>query len=204
MNGKEIRFLEAFEEQAQRADEAGRLLREMTDGDAAAAEGWQTIRELALRAQAARPALYEKMARAFRERPGIETARRLVQTADALMEEAEEAAARLALYGTGDAEGLRVMAELVQHALHELARMASYGETLADDYLKAEARAQRIRNYEARGADCFLASFQPLAAAEERLPEALRQAPVYEGLRRLLRTAADCAALYGETAQGLL
>lgn len=204
MNGKELRFLEAFEEQARRADEAGRVLRQMAEGTADVGGGWAQIRELASRAQAARPALYEKMGRAFRERPAIETARRLLQAAETLMEEAEELAARFALYGPAEADGLRVMAELVQHALHELARMAAYSRTLADDYLKAEARAQRIRNYEARGADSFLASLRPLLETEGRLPEAMRQAPLYEGMRRMLRTAADCAALYGETVQGLL
>lgn len=204
MNGKEIRFLEAFEEQARRAEEAGRILRQVTEGEAAAGEGWTQIRELASRTQAACPVLYEKMVRAFRERPEIETARRLLLAAETLMREAEELAARLALYGPAETDGLRVMAELVQHALHELARMAAYGRTLPDDYLKAEARAQRIRNYEARGAECFLASLRPMTAADDRLQEALRQTPLYEGMRRMLRTAADCAGLYGETVQGLL
>ena len=65
--------------------------------------------------------------------------------------------------------------------------------------MKAEARAQKILNYEIRGINCYREALRQLME-ETRGPASLVwQKEIYERLRHMLVEAADCAVLYRET-----
>lgn len=138
------------------------MLQQLVHGTVAEQDGQNEIHKLALAERSARPLLYERMYRAFHGQAESETVRLLVEKAESLIAEADEVALLLLLYESSKDQRMAMLAELVQHALQELERMAGYSSTLEENYMKAEARAQKILNYEIRGTNCYREALRQL------------------------------------------
>lgn len=198
MSGKEEKFWEKFCESLVRLRNSGEMLQQLVHGTVAEQDGQNEIHKLVLAERSARPLLYERMYRAFHGKAESETVRLLVEKAESLIAEADEVALLPLLYEASEDQRMAMLAELVQHALQELERMAGYSSTLEENYMKAEARAQKILNYEIRGTNCYREALRQLIEETMSPASLVWQKEIYERLRHMLVVAADCAVLYRE------
>lgn len=167
MNGKEEKFFGALAEAGTLLAKAGEALLASADGKLAPGEAAETIRGARGSWRQAQPALAEKMQRAFAAAPEAEAARLLLAETDALLRRTEKFAAFLFAAEFEKEEEGRRLETLIAYALRELSRILSYSLSIRADYMKAEARAQKLLAFEERGEEDLAAGIRRAAGGDD-------------------------------------
>lgn len=198
MNGKEEKWLDALRRTAAMSGDAGLILQGVADGALSVEEGEEQMRALTGEYRGPALALREKAVRAFQGRSEDAAAHLLSDAVCALLPAADALAERLRLCPDAADENRTLMTELAARALREWARLAVYDPAEAADAARAAARAQKIRNYEARGREGYLDGVSALYRGNGSPLSVLAEKDVYDACRQVLRLAADAAGLYEE------
>lgn len=151
MNGKEEKFFTALAEAGRLLASAGGALLASADGKMDAGGVLGDIHEARGSWRRGMPVLAEKQQRAFGDAPEAEAARLLLSEMDALLRRTEKFAAFLFAAGLEKEEESRRLETVIAYALRELSRILAYSLTIREDYMKAEARAQKLLSFEERG-----------------------------------------------------
>ena len=194
MNGKEEKWLDALRRTAAMSGDAGLILQGVADGALSVEEGEEQMRALTEEHRGPALALREKAVHAFQGRSEDAAAHLLSDAVCALLPAADALAERIRLCPDAADENRTLMTELAARALREWARLAVYDPAEAAD----AARAQKIRNYEARGRDGYLDGVSALYRGNGSPLSVLAEKDVYDACRQVLRLAAAAAGLYEE------
>lgn len=202
MNGKEEKFFGALAE-------AGTLLGKMGDTLLTAADGKLSPEDMtgAVRSvhddwRRAVPSLHEKLFRAFGEKAESEAARMLLAETESLLRSAEKLSEILTAAGLAKEEESRMILTLAAYAFRELSRIMGYSVTIRNDYMKAEARTQKLISYETRGREMLAGSIARLS--EESGGMAAVKLRIYEIAEDILSGAAESSLYFQKLTEAFL
>lgn len=201
MNGKEERFFENLCAGMNQCRDAGGLLRQVMTGEQTAEADYEEICRLEKEYRKQLPILHEKLEKAFSDRQRREAARQLTGNLAEMMREIQKITQNLYIGYSEAPEAINIMAELAACALLELSRMTAYSRTIRTDYMKVEARAQRVRNYEERGSRCFCEGMRALLAQESRPVYVMEWKEMYERTEKILDLAEESAEFFQKLMQ---
>ena len=108
----------------------------------------------------------------------------------------EESFGRLLALGEGQPpEAMETSMELVLLGLEELKKIFAYSRTLQENYMKAEARHQKIANYEARNSAVVLQGLKRIYMGDQMMPNVFWK-DGFEITNEILEETLEAASLF--------
>lgn len=194
MNKKEEKFFNLLIEDGERCRSGGEILWGAVQDPVHREEAWQTIRNLYWRREEEKCQVRYCLERAWEGEQRI-SAWLLIETMERILR-GEEILGRLLAAEEGEIpEEMKTSMELAALGLEELKKIFGYSRTLQQNYMKAEARHQKLVNYEERGNLAVLSGMKALYAGGD----AMRAVFWKDGLEcsgELLHNILEAASLF--------
>ena len=202
MKGKEEKFWEALYEASRRSSRAGAVMfAVMTGGDPCSEE---ELAEICRESWEAQIALLEEAHRLFRNESVWEASCLLLAHIFALPRDMRDMAKLFQAAGMEAPGRLSELGKLDCRAAEELEKIFGYAPQLEENYMKAEARCQRIRNYEKRGEACLREGMKALFTPGVDPAALILWKEGYERAGALLEKERETADLFQHVARHLL
>lgn len=165
---KEDKFFEVLREFAKYISDAGVILNEVAEGRTDPAEGYKRVSEIKRICRDNYGRLTEKMYKTYKDPGDLDLARGMIDRGYSVVGILKDVFSRLDMIQVGEApEELKLSARLISSSLEELKKTMDYTEDISRNYMKMEARCNRIYTYEERGDECFRSCMRKLFGGED-------------------------------------
>lgn len=148
---KEEKFFALLEKHAALCAQAGDVLHDCFQGAVSAQEGLDTVRTLKKEGWAIRVKTMERLQKTFITPIDREDIQMLIELLDAILDEMKEIMDKMVMYRPGQpTAGAVAMAKIIAQCTQEIKKSVSYMRDLKDNYLKIEARSEKVNNLESQ------------------------------------------------------
>lgn len=156
MKPKEEKIFELLRQHTDLCAEAGHVCFRALSGEISSEEGYKQIQMLKKEERTAVLRVREKTYKTFHNPAEREDVRILADKLDFAINKMKEVMNCLCMYlAEKPPRGIETLMELADSALTEIKKMADYTVDIKENYLKMEARCQKILSYEERGDLCY-------------------------------------------------
>lgn len=165
---KEDKFFEVLREFVKSVSEAGTILNEVAEGHMDPSEGYKKVSEMKRVCRDNYGRLTEKMYKTYKDPSDLDLVRGIMDRGYSIVGTLKDVLSRLDMVQVGEApEELRLFARLVSSSLTELKKTLDYTVDISLNYMKMEARCNRIYMHEERGDECFRSCMRKLFGGED-------------------------------------
>ncbi|MGE1062958.1 DUF47 family protein [Megasphaera paucivorans] len=153
---KEEKFFSLLEQHAQLCYEAANLLKQAMDGDVEKNEALEQISVLEGKANELVMETMKRLQKTFITPMDREDIQQLIDQLDHAIDAIKEIMDKMCIYQVGDAtEGAKQLASIAAKSIKETRKNIAYMKNLKKDYLKVEARSNKILALEQEGDDLY-------------------------------------------------
>ena len=193
---KEDKFFEALREFAGYAEKAGRLMLEAVEGKKDTEAAYHDVSSLKRDCCVSYGKLTEKMYKAYKDPSDLDVVRgitgRIYKTVGIL----KDLLSHMELGEVGNPpEEYRLMARLSAEALDEMKKTLDYTVDVGSNYMKMEARCQRIYTFEERGDECCRSAMRKLYNDEAHAVRLIYWKEIFDNLEEVLDASAGMVPL---------
>ena len=176
MSTKEEKFLESLRDYIKYCGRAGEILDSIMSEKVSSEEGFSALRNIKRESRTLQTQLIERLYKAFKTPSLANEARGLVVRLDLLINGSKDVANTLSIFDKEEKkpEGIVLMAKLNKHAVIELVKIINYTVDVTANYMKMEARCQKIYSMEERGDDTYRETLSDLFYKNNDVMYALR------------------------------
>lgn len=192
MSTKEEKFLESLRDYIKYCGRAGEILDSIMSEKVSSEEGFSALRNIKRESRTLQTQLIERLYKAFKTPPLANEARGLVVRLDLLINGSKDVANTLSIFDKEEKkpEGIVLMAKLNKHAVIELVKIINYTVDVTANYMKMEARCQKIYSMEERGDDTYRETLSDLFYKNNDVMYALRWKEILVDLESILDACA--------------
>lgn len=149
---KEEKFFALLEKHAALCAQAGEVLYDCFQGKVPGEEGLETVRDLKKEGLAIRVKTMERLQKTFITPIDREDIQNLIELLDAILDEMKEIMDKMVMYHPGQPAARAIaMAQIIAQCTQEIKKSVAYMRNLKDNYLKIEARSEKVNNLESQG-----------------------------------------------------
>ena len=192
MSTKEEKFLESLRDYIKYCGRAGEILDSIMSEKVSSEEGFSALRNIKREGRTLQTQLIERLYKAFKTPSLANEAKGLVVRLDLLINGSKDVANTLSIFDKGEKkpEGIVLMAKLNKHAVIELVKIINYTVDVTANYMKMEARCQKIYSMEERGDDTYRETLSDLFYKNNDVMYALRWKEILVDLESILDACA--------------
>lgn len=149
---KEEKFFALLEKHAELGAQAGDVLYACFAGNISAQEGLETVRGLKKEGAAIRAKTMARLQKTFITPIDREDIQAVIEQLDGTLDQIKEIMDKMSMYNPGTpTAGAVAMAQIVAKCMQEIRKSVSYMRNLKDNYVKIEARSEKVSNMESQG-----------------------------------------------------
>ena len=149
---KEEKFFALLEKHAALCAVAGAVLYDCFEGKVTAQEGLEQVRALKKDGAKIRANTMEKLQKTFITPIDREDIQAVIEQLDSILDQIKEIMDKMSMYHPGNpTPGAIAMAQIVAKCTQEIRKSVSYMRNLKENYLKIEARREKVNNLESQG-----------------------------------------------------
>ncbi len=149
---KEEKFFALLEKHAVLCANAGAVLHDCFEGKITGEEGLEQVRALKKDGAKIRANTMEKLQKTFITPIDREDIQAVIEQLDSILDQIKEIMDKMSMYHPGTpTPGAIAMAQIVAKCTQEIRKSVSYMRNLKENYLKIEARSEKVNNLESQG-----------------------------------------------------
>lgn len=149
---KEEKFFALLEKHAALCAEAGKILHACFDGKVDTVEGLEQVRALKKEGGKIRSNTMSRLQKTFITPMDREDIQAVIEELDTILDEIKEILDKMSMYHPGEPlTGAIAMAQIVAKCTEEISKSVAYMRDLKKNYLKIEARSEKVVNMESQG-----------------------------------------------------